>query len=239
MSTEAKLTRLQVRWKAKPGYLAPATMSIGTTLRSLDEAGYILGFGSDNATAASYVHADARSNTVSIYAWFIGAGAWTAAAGESERKNGDDEDQAIFAIDDFGLASPRVEVIDLSRDSHRPYPSSKASLASRPTLRLCATPGSRCPPLLAAKGGVIAQWKLPLTGATRNRLAAWNNWARLVVAMMDPLGDSTPYGKWARRELRLASSPVVKEARALAKEVTRETGLKVDTSMALFEIFAS
>jgi len=233
MSNESSLVRLELRWKAKRGYLKPAFMSARTTLDALDRAGYVVGVGSPGAAGTSYAHCDGRAKTVSIFAWFIGPAAWAAAVKEDAR-----EDGALFTIDDFGLATHLPQVIDWTRDSHRPYSSCKVSLASRPMLRLCATPASCCPPLLAATGGVIAQWKLPLSFETRQRLEEWNTWARLVVGLLDLIGDEGPYRKWANKELSGKASWVKREGSALANLVTKETGLKVDRKQAVFEVWA-
>lgn len=233
MSTESSLVRLELRWKAKRGYLEPAFVAARATLEKLDRAGYVVGAGWPGRAGSSYVHCDAGAQAVSVFAWFIGAGAWAAAVEEDARDDG-----ALFTIDDFGMATHLPKVIDRSKGAHRPYPSCKVSLASRPPLRLCATPTSCCPPLLAARGGVMAQWKLPLSFKTRDRLADWNERARMVVALMDPPGERGPYGAWAKRELKRGASPIVKEARELARLVTEETGLKVEKGMDLFEEWA-
>ena len=232
MSTESSLVRLELRWKAKRGYLKPAFMSARTTLEALDGAGYVIGIGGTGRAGTSYAHCDLRANAVSVFAWFIGPAAWSAAVKEDAREEG-----ALFTIDDFGLAERLPEVIDWTKGSHKPYPSCKVSLASRPVLRLCATPGSCCPPLLAARGGVVAQWKLSLSFEARQRLGEWNRWARLVVGLFDPLDDS-PYAKWAKGELSRKSSWVMKEGRALADLVEKETGLKVDRKQAVFDEWA-
>lgn len=236
VSTESGLVRLELRWKAKRNSLAPAFNAAGNTLSKLDEAGYILGAGSTGATAAAYVHADAASMGVSLHAWFIGPGAWDAALAESEK------DEGGFSIDDFCLVSRIPKVIDHTRTSHKPYPSFKKSLKSKPVLRLCATPGTHCPPLLAKDGGVVAQWKLPLSTPTRDRLHVWNAHARLITALASDFAwdedECQLYTKWAEGELKRATSALAKEAKELAAIVGRESGLRVEAARPFHDQFA-
>lgn len=234
MSTEASLVRLELVWKCKKGDIAPATNSVGMTLRNLDEAGYIIGHGSTNSVAAAYVHPDHAKNTISLHAWFIGAGAWKAALEEHEADGAN-----VFSIYDFCLTTTiPTAVIDHTKGSHRPYPQCKKALSSKPLLRFCATEGSRCPPLLAAEGGVVAQWKLPTSYKTRERLYRWNDRARHVAALMGELGETEPFRAWAKREISSSTSILGKEARALAAVVTAETGVRVDPKGPYFSMMA-
>jgi hypothetical protein len=220
----SSLVRLELRWKCKRGSLVPAIHSVGQTLDALDQGGFIIGKGVSFANASSYVHADEKTGTISIHAWFIGPGAWKAALSEHHST---EEDGPVFRIDDFGLRTTEPEVIDRTKGLHRPAWSCRASLGSKPVLRLQACPDMMTPPIISEDRRLIPMWKLGLSSDTRNALHAWNQQARAIASLAPALDDEGLYLKWAQQQLDRKRSPLALEAKRLAALVTKESGCKV------------
>lgn len=221
MASNDRLVRLELRWKVKRGGMNGAIHAAGMTLQHLDEGGFIIGVGSRFANAAAYVHADHRARTVSVAAWFLGAGAWKAAAEEDRAGEG------VFSIDDFGMVRHEPEVIDHSRGLSRPGPMFKKAVGRGTAVRFGADDVAAPPALLALDGSFIPQWRLPLTPETRVKLHDWAREARAVAALAPAFADEGIHLRWASKQLTSATSPLAKRARELAKLVTKETGCRV------------